>query len=82
MGAIFANGTHPYFIAFYRILSKRELTQYLTQNLTQFCERNSNVNLKDSAMGSVKPKIPTGKFVVLNRVNTKGETVIHLRYFW
>ena len=33
-------------------------------------------------MGSVKPRIPSGKFVVLNRVNTKGETVIHLRYFW
>lgn len=33
-------------------------------------------------MGSVKPRIPTGKFVILNRINTKGETVIHLRYFW
>lgn len=32
-------------------------------------------------MGAVRPSIPTGKFVILNRINTKGETVIHLRYF-
>ena len=27
-------------------------------------------------MGAVRPSIPTGKFVILNRINTKGETVI------
>ena len=31
MGAILTNGAHPHFIAFYRILSKAKLTQYLTQ---------------------------------------------------
>ena len=25
-------------------------------------------------MGAVRPSIPTGKFVILNRINTKGET--------
>ena len=56
MGAILANGAHPHFIAFCRILSKRKITQYLTQNLTQFCKRNSNVNLKRQHYGFSKTK--------------------------
>ncbi len=31
-------------------------------------------------MAKIKPEIPVGKFVILNRINTQGETIIHLRF--
>ena len=31
-------------------------------------------------MGKVKPRIPSGKFVLLNRVNANGESSIQLRF--
>ena len=31
-------------------------------------------------MGKVKPKIPSGKFVLLNRLNANGEAAIHFRF--
>ena len=31
-------------------------------------------------MAKVKPEIPAGKFVILNRVNKQGETIINLRF--
>lgn len=33
-------------------------------------------------MAKVKPEIPVGKFVILDRVNKQGETTIHLRFHW
>ena len=31
-------------------------------------------------MPKLKPEIPTGKFVILDRINKQGETTIHLRF--
>lgn len=75
MGAILTNGAHPHFNAFYRILSKDKRTH----KQTQLCKRNSNPNLC-LFMAKMKPEIPAGKFVILNRINKQGETTINLRF--